>query len=169
MAKKLKPEGEPEKVEKVVDDSTFRSLTASLVTLKADLSEQTGGYGKKVQTVAETTGLTPQVVSMIVKLKRSEPAKRTAFVSMLITALGKEGFLDEGSLFDSPRQQAKAEIQKAPKTDAEVGAENGKKVAAGIKKSADPVDTDKDFDDATSKKPSRRARSFDEPPAPPLN
>jgi len=171
MAKKLKPEGDGDKPAesgvKPMTDTAFRSLTASLVSKRADLQQQVGEFGKSTQTVAEATGMTPQIVTTLVKLKRMEPAKRTAHVTMLIVGLQREGFIDEGTLFETPRTQAKAEIEKAPKTDAEIGAENGKKVAAGIKEKA--ADPDKDFDDATSKKPSRRARSFDEPPAPPLN
>lgn len=174
MAKKLKPEGEEKPSEsgvKPMTDTAFRALTASLVSKKADLQEQTGAFGKDTQTVAEATGMTPQIMTTLVKLKRMEPAKRTAHVTMLIIGLQREGFVDEGTLFDTPRTQAKEAADKKvatekPKSDAEAGAENAEKVAKGIKQKADD---DKEFDDKTSSKPSRRARSFDEPPAPPLN
>lgn len=192
MARKLRAEGEDaEKQEsgvKPMDNSTFRSLTAALVSKKADLQEQTGEFGKKTQSVAEATGMTPQVISTIVKFKRMEPAKRTAHIAMLMTALEREGFTAEPTLFGTPKEQAASERAPAttgdgtasnlktaksfggPKSEAEIaadiGKENGKAVARGIK----PLTPEeKAFDDQASGKPSRRGRSFGEPPAPPAD
>jgi len=171
MAKKLTSEAEKPAEAKVVSRGVLEGLIKSIVAKKAEAKESNGEAGKATQMCADQTGFAPKVVTLLAGLYRMEGAKRTVFVTDLLTGLNTLGFADEGTLFSSPRTQAKEAAEKkadekAPKTDAEIGAENGKKVAAGIKQKADD---DKEFDDKTSSKPSRRARSFDEPPAPPLN
>lgn len=163
MARKLKAEAESPKEKTVVSRGVLEGLIKSIVAKKSEAKESNGEAGKATQMCADQTGYSPKVVTLLASMYRMEDAKRTSFVTDLLSGLNTLGFADEGTLFNSPREQAKATSK--PKTDEEIGAENGAKVAAGIKQKAD----DKFEDDAESKKPSRRNRSFDTPPAPPLN
>ena len=82
-------------------------------------SEYAGNTGQATQQACDALGLHRKAIGLGVSLHRMEPAKRTALVSDLIKVLDGLGYLDEGTLFSSPRKEAAAAAEQRSAAPAE--------------------------------------------------
>ena len=99
MARKLKAEAESPKEKTVVSRGVLEGLIKSIVAKKLRRRESNGEAGKATQMCADQTGYSLKVVTLLASMYRMEDAKRTSFVTDLLSGLNTLGFADEGTLF----------------------------------------------------------------------
>lgn len=110
MVEKLKPgDGQT----RVVDPKAFQSGIKDIVRQKGEAKDWNGKAGQRTEQLADQTGISARAITQVARLHRLEPAKRTAELTDFITGCRLMGFLEEDTLFGTPTEQAKEEVQKA--------------------------------------------------------
>lgn len=91
-----------------LDVTELKRRIAEIARQKELAAEYSGNTGSETQKACDALGIHRKAIGFGVSLHRMEPAKRTAIVSDLIKVLDGLGYLDEGTLFSSPRKEAAA-------------------------------------------------------------
>lgn len=110
-----KAKGDEVEVSSLNADDLKRHV-AEIARQKELASEYAGNTGQATQQACDALGIHRKAIGFAVSLHRMEPAKRTALVSDLIKVLDGLGYLDEGTLFSSPRKEAAAAAEERQAT-----------------------------------------------------
>jgi hypothetical protein len=145
--------------ERLINKTQFGALIKAADQAKTKVSSINGEIGERIKAAAENANLHPAAFKMILKLYRMDPEKRDAFLRSfdayrdLATELN---LFDEhvGDIDDLARKAAAEDAERQEAEDAQV-ADNVHRLETGIK----PLTgEEREFDDATSSKPSRRRK-----------
>lgn len=138
---------------KIINDKQFTALVKAVDENKTKVASLNGAIGERVQHAADNAHLHPAAFKLICKLYRMDEQKRDEFLRQFdiyrekAIKMGLFGEEHVGDMVD----QAEERTQEA--ADARAAAENSKLLEKGIGQLSDE---EREFDDATSSKPSRK-------------
>jgi hypothetical protein len=138
---------------KIINDKQFAGLVKAVDENKTKVASLNGAIGERIQHAAENAHLHPGAFKLICKLYRMDEQKRDEFLRQFDIYREKAikmGLFGEEHVGDMVEQ---AEEQTQEEADARAAAENSKLLEKGIGQLSDE---EREFDDTTSSKPSRR-------------
>lgn len=101
MAETLKP-GDGQKS----DLTGLKRWITDIVRQKSEAKEWNGKAAQATAQAVESTGLDKAAITLVASLERKEPAKRTTIVTDIMAAFSAMGWIEEDTLFGTPKQQA---------------------------------------------------------------
>jgi hypothetical protein len=146
-----------EGTERLINKKQFGALIKAADQAKTKVSSINGEIGERIKAAAENANLHPAAFEMILKLYRMDPEKRDGFLRSFdaYRDLASELNLFEehvGDIDDLARKAAAEEAERQEAEEAQV-ADNVHRLETGIKQLPEG---EREFDDATASKPSRR-------------
>ena len=144
-----------EGTEKLVNSKQFAALVKAADQAKTKVQSINGEIGERIKQAVENGNLHAGAFKSIVKLYRMDPEKRDGFLRAFdaYRDMASEMNLFEehvGDLDDMARRENEREAEEA---EADQVAENERRLKAGI---TELSDEEREFDDATASKPSKR-------------
>jgi hypothetical protein len=141
--------------ERLINKKQFGALIKAADQAKTKVSSINGEIGERIKAAADNANLHPAAFKMILKLYRMDPEKRDAFLRNFdaYRDLASELNLFEEYVGDLADMAQRDEAREAEAAEEAQVADNVHRLETGIK----PLpEGEREFDDATSSKPSRR-------------
>lgn len=138
-----------EETQKIVNEKQFVALIKAASEAKTRQASISGEIGERLKHAAEYGGLHKAAFAMVLKLHRMDEQRRNEFLRKFIIYCE---FAEANGLFGAAHVGDLADMAKADE-DEEAAERNSELLSKGIKKLDE---SDSEFDDSTSSKPSRR-------------
>lgn len=140
---------------KIINDKQFAALVKAVDENKTKVASLNGAIGERIQHAADNAGLHPGAFKIVCKLHRIDEQKRDEFLRQFdiyrekAIKMGLFGEEHVGDIVDQAEEQTQEEA------DARAAEENTKRLEKGVGQLSDE---EREFDDETSSRPSRRSK-----------